>query len=210
MHQKVVTGNHMVMSISQPTAFKVTYKLRKKYTVIFPIKHIKFDHASVECQAWSDFVANIVIRLPQRAANGRRDFHLFNFAISSSSLHSTLLQTWGYQAKIQTLPVIGYDFSFVVLEIENRHTDPWVMDKDQRETIQQQQDKLQVIWSNEDRRTRSDEGWGTVLYFRWTPLDRQLCGSPSFIGNGAQSGDAQLNFNTRWNWWLCEWASFQR
>lgn len=112
--------------------------------------------------------------------------------------------------KIQTLPVIGYDFSFVVWETENRHTDQWLMDKDQRETTQQQQDQLQVIRSNEDRRTRSDEGWGAVLYYRGTLLDHQLCGSPSFIGNGAQSGDAQLNFNTRWNWWLCEWASFQR
>lgn len=38
LHQKVMTGNHMVMSISQPTTFKVTYKLRKKPTVISCIK----------------------------------------------------------------------------------------------------------------------------------------------------------------------------
>lgn len=32
VHQKALTGNHMVTSISQLTAFKVTHKLRKKNT----------------------------------------------------------------------------------------------------------------------------------------------------------------------------------
>lgn len=36
--QKLMTGSHMVMNISKPAAFKVTYKLRKKITVISSIK----------------------------------------------------------------------------------------------------------------------------------------------------------------------------
>lgn len=33
VHRKVVTGSHMVMSISQPSTFKVTLKTKKKNTL---------------------------------------------------------------------------------------------------------------------------------------------------------------------------------
>ena len=35
-HPKVVTGNHMVMSIAHSNVFKAPNKVRKRYTVFFP------------------------------------------------------------------------------------------------------------------------------------------------------------------------------
>lgn len=66
-----MTGSHMVMSISQPSTFKVTLKTKKK-------KHIKFD----VCRLNAKSEATVWIRLPHMAANGADVFPRFNLVIS--------------------------------------------------------------------------------------------------------------------------------
>lgn len=97
---KVMTGNHMVINVSRPTAFKVTYKLRRKknsYSSLHIHSSIKNTssliiylsnaktYETVWPTSWSDY--------HRRAANCTEDFHLLNFCHFLSSLHSTLLKS---------------------------------------------------------------------------------------------------------------------
>lgn len=112
--------------------------------------------------------ANIMIPLsPMPEITAHVHFYLSNFSISDD------LNCQCCWATAQTLFVTGCDISFVAGEIQRRHSDEWVLEKDERETTQQRQhqgpgDLLQVMWCNEDRRPGSDQEWRGRLGCRWT------------------------------------------